>query len=201
MACVVVLADDSPAEALAPAEDRLDRAGVHAFWHLHGGVYLALLAGPLPAEEDLVEIFAAADAGRVGLGRSTGGVAGFATAFQLATRAAETLPRHVRGVVPVSGALPEVLLAGSPQMVPLLLAEALGPLLAQPDPQGRTLLDTLAALLRHDGSPTHAAEALLPPQHRDLPAATDRALTHRALSDPRDKLLLTLAMLARGSGE
>ncbi|GAA0976505.1 helix-turn-helix domain-containing protein [Nocardioides aquaticus] len=202
VACVVVLSDDSPADALAPAEDRLDRAGVHAFWHLRGGVYLGLLAGPLPTEEDLVEIFAAAGAGRVGLGRCAGGVAGFATAFQLATRAAETLPRQARGVVPVSGALPEVLLAGSPQMVPLLLAEALGPLLAQPDPQGRTLLDTLAALLRHDGSPTHAAEELY--CHRNTVIYRLRQiedLTGRTLADPRDKLLLTLAMIARGAGE
>ena len=191
VACVVVLAEDSPADALVPVEDRLDRLGVHAFWHLRGGLYLGLLAGPLPAEGDLVEVFEAAAAGRVGLGRCAGGIAGFATAFQLATRAAETLPRHARGVVPVSGALPEV-----------LLAEALGPLLGQPDPQRRTLLDTLAALLRHDGSPTHAAEELY--CHRNTVIYRLRQiedLTGRNLADPRDKLLLSLAMIARRSGQ
>ncbi len=198
VACVVVLAEDPPADALVPVEDRLDRLGVRAFWHLRGGVFLGLLAGPLPTEPELAEVLAAAEAGRVGLARCVGGVAGFATAFQLASRAAETLPRDARGVVPVSGALPEVLLAGSPQVVPLLLAETLGPLLAQPDPQRRTLLETLAALLRHDGSPTHAAEDLY--CHRNTVIYRLRqieTLTGRTLADPRDKLLLSLALLAQ----
>lgn len=202
VACVVVLSDDSPADALVPVEDRLDRLGVLAFWHLRGGVYLGLLAGPLPDETGLAEIFAVAEAGRVGVGRSAGGMAGFATAFQLATRAAETLPRDARGVVPVSERLPEVLLAGSPQMVPLLLAQTLGPLLGQPEPQGRTLLETLAALLRHDGSPTHAAVDLY--CHRNTVIYRMRQieeLTGRSLTDPRDKLLLSLAMIARGAGD
>lgn len=202
VACVVVLAEDPPADALVPVEDRLDRLGVHAFWHLHGGVYLGLLAGPLPTETELAEVFAAAEAGRVGLARCVGGVAGFATAFQLASRAAETLPRHARGAVPVSGALPEVLLAGSPQVLPLLLAETLGPLLAQPDPQRRTLLDTLAALLRHDGSPTHAAQDLYCHRNTVIYRLHQiEALTGRDLADPRDKLLLSLAVLARRAGD
>ncbi len=204
VACVVVLGDESPMDALAPAEDRLDRLGVKAFWHLRGGVYLGLLGGPLPDEAGLVEIFGAGLAGgggapgRVGLALCAEGVAGFATAFQLATRAAETLPRHERGVVTVGDRLPEVLLAGSPQMLPLLLAETLGPLEALPGHQSRTLLDTLAALLRHDGSPTHAAADLY--CHRNTVIYRQRQieeLTGRRLTDARDKLLLSLAMIAR----
>ncbi len=200
VACVVVLAEDSPLDSLLPVEDRLDRLGVRAFWHLRGGVYLGLLAGPLPDEHGLVALFEHTAAGRIGVGLCADGVAGLATAFQLAVRAAETLPRHQRGVVSVTERLPEVLLAGSPQVMPLLLAETLGPLLAQPEPQSRTLLDTLAALLRHDGSPTHAAEDLY--CHRNTVIYRLRQieeLTGRTLTEPRDKLLLSLAMLARPS--
>ena len=204
VACVVVLGDDTPMDALAPAEDRLDRLGVKAFWHLRGGVYLGLLGGPLPDEPGLVDIFASGPAGgagapgRIGLALCPDGVAGFATAFQLASRAAETLARHERGVVTVGDRLPEVLLAGSPQMLPLLLAETLGPLESLPDHQSRTLLDTLAALLRHDGSPTHAAADLY--CHRNTVIYRQRQieeLTGRRLTDARDKLLLSLAMIAR----
>ncbi len=101
-------------------------------------------------------------------------------------------------MVTVGDRLPEVLLAGSPQMLPLLLAETLGPLESLPDHQSRTLLDTLAALLRHDGSPTHAAEDLY--CHRNTVIYRLRQieeLTGRRLTDARDKLLLSLAMIAR----
>jgi len=198
VACVVVLSDEPTVDALGPAEDGLDQCGVRAFWHLRGGVHLGLLAGPLPGEDELVSLFEAGRPGRVGLALCPEGMAGFAAAFQLATRAAESLPPHEHGVVSVGERLPEVLLAGSPQLVPLLMSQTLGPLLAQPDAQSRTLLDTLAALLRHDGSPTHAAEELY--CHRNTVIYRMRQiedLTGRSLSDPRDKLLLGLAVLAR----
>lgn len=201
VACVVVLSHESPGDSLTVAEDRLDRLGVRAYWHLRGGVYLGLLAGPLPSEAELVEIFETAPVGRIGVGRCPDGIAGFATAFQLATRAAETLPRHEHGVVAIGDRLPEVLLAGSPQVMPLLMAQTLAPLEALPEAQGRTLIETLAALLRHDGSPTHAAEDLY--CHRNTVIYRLRQieeLTGRSLTDPRDKLLLSLAMMARRSG-
>ncbi|WP_435743328.1 PucR family transcriptional regulator [Nocardioides sp. SYSU DS0663] len=198
VACVVALYDESP-DTLGPAEDRLDRLGVVARWHVRSGAYFGLLAGPLPDESGLVELFAPYSGGRMGVASCPEGIAGFATAFQLATRAAETLPRGGRGVVGVSDRLPEVLLAGSPQVAPLLVAQTLGPLLAQPEAQSRTLVDTLAALLRHDGSPTHAAEELY--CHRNTVIYRLKQieqLTGRSLSDPRDKLLLELALMARG---
>jgi hypothetical protein len=49
---------------------------------------------------------------------------------------------------PRSDRLPEVLLAGSPQVALLLVAETLGPIPAQPAAQAATLMETLAALLR-----------------------------------------------------
>jgi hypothetical protein len=202
VACVVVLYDGSdPGDALAPAEDRLDRLGIPARWHVRSGTYYALLSGDLPDERGLVELFAAHAAGRMGVASSPDGIAGFPTAFQLATRAAETLARGERRVVSVTERLPEVLVAGSPQVAPLLLAETLGPLLALPEAQAAVLMDTLAALLRHDGSPTHAAAELF--CHRNTVIYRLRQieqLTGRTLADPRDKMLLGLALLAKGRG-
>ncbi|WP_121256775.1 PucR family transcriptional regulator [Nocardioides ferulae] len=198
IACVVSLHDGPLDDALGPVEDRLDRLGVTARWHVRAGVYFGLLAGPLPDEQGLVELFVPHAPGRMGVA-SADGLAGFATAFQLASRAADTLPRGARDVVAVSERLPEVLLAGSPQVAPLLLAQTLGPVLAQPGPQAHTLLDTLAALLRHDGSPTHAAAELY--CHRNTVIYRMKQieqLTGRSLADPRDKLLLGLALLAVG---
>ena len=199
IACVVALHDGSLDDALAPAEDRLDRLGIQARWHVRAGAYFGLLSGALPDEPGLVALFAPDAPGRMGVATSRDGIAGFALAFQLATRAAETLQRGEQRVVSVGERLPEVLLAGSPQVAPLLLEETLGPVLNQPEPQASTLLETLAALLRHDGSPTHAAEELY--CHRNTVIYRMKQieqLTGRSLTDPRDKLLLELALMVRG---
>lgn len=197
VACVVSLYDGPLGDALTPAEDRLDRLGIRARWHVRAGVYYGLLSGDLPDESGLVELFGPFAPGRMGVARSTAGVAGFAAAYQLAFRAAETLTRGERRVVSVSDRLPEVLLAGSPQVGPLLVAQTLGPLLALPDAQSSTLMETLAALLHHDGSPTHAAEELY--CHRNTVIYRLKQieqLTGCSLTDPRDKMLLGLALMA-----
>jgi hypothetical protein len=199
VACVVSLYDGALGDALTPAEDRLDRLGVRARWHVRSGAYYGLLSGDLPDESGLAELFAPFVPGRMGVARSSDGIAGFAAAYQLARRAAETLARGERRVVPVSDRLPEVLLAGSPQVGPLLVSETLGPILAMPEAQSTTLMETLAALLRHDGSPTHAAEELF--CHRNTVIYRLKQIeqfTGRSLTDPRDKMLLGLALMAHG---
>ncbi|MCW2760948.1 MAG: pucR 1 [Marmoricola sp.] len=197
IACVVALYDGALDEPLTPAEDRLERLGVTSFWHVRAGVYFGLLAGPLLEEPGLVELFTPHATGRVGVATSPEGIAGFATAFQLATRAAETLARGQRRAVSVTERLPEVLLAGSPQIGPLLMARTVGPLLAQPEAHAQTLLDTLAAVLRHDGSAKHAAEELF--CHRNTVIYRMKQieqLTGRGLTDPRDKLMLQLGLMS-----
>ena len=74
----------------SPAEDRLERLGIGSFWHVRAGVYFGLLAGPLLDEPGLVDLFTPHATGRVAVAASPEGIAGFATAFQLAARAAET---------------------------------------------------------------------------------------------------------------
>ena len=201
VACVVVLDEADVSDGLGATEDRLDRQGVATYWQLHGGVYFGLLAGDVPDESALAELFSAHAPGRIGVAASPDGIAGFATAHLLATRAAETLPRGERRAVSVRDRLPEVLLQGSPQVTPLLIAQTLGPLLGQPEAQRETLLQTLAALLRHDGSPTHAAEELF--CHRNTVIYRLKqieSLTGRSLTEPRDKMLLGLALVADGRG-
>lgn len=198
VACVVALLDDTSNDDFGLVEDRLDRINVQARWHVRSGTYLGLLWGDVPDEAGLVAFFSTSPPGRVGVALSAGGVAGFASAHLVATRAAETLPAGTRQAVAVTDRLPQVLLAGSPQ-VAVLLADTLGALHTLPAAQADTLLHTLAALLRHDGSPTHAAEELF--CHRNTVIYRMKQieqLTGRSLTDPGDKLLLGLAMLATG---
>ncbi len=198
VACVVALYDGSLEEPFVAPEDRLERLGIVSVWHVRAGISFGLLAGrPLPSEPALVDLLGEGALGRAALALSPDGLTGFPTAYQLATRAAQTLDPGTRQLVSVADRIPEVLMAGSPEVLPLLLRQTVQPLLAQPGAQARTLMDTLLALLRHDGSPTHAAEDLF--CHRNTVIYRLRQIedtTGRSLSDPRDKLLLTLGAMA-----
>ncbi|GAB3019058.1 hypothetical protein GCM10011376_39430 [Nocardioides flavus (ex Wang et al. 2016)] len=209
VACVVVLpggavgpggAGVEGADLVGPVEDRLDRQGLVSHWHVRSGVAYGLVSGTLPDEALLVALLAPVADGRVAVAGSAGGIAGFGTAFHLALRAAETLSYGERGVVGVTDRLPEVLLAGDSHVTPLLVAEAFGELLEHP--QAETLVTTLRALLAHDGSPTHAAAELF--CHRNTVIYRMKQierLTGRSLADPRDKVLLWLAVTARAAAE
>lgn len=200
IACVVAPYDGSLDEPLLPSgSDRLERLGITSHWHVRGGLYFGLLAGALPPDAELAQALVPHATGRVGLARSPEGVGGFATAFQLAARAADTVPRGRRCVVAVGERLPEVLLAGSPEVAALLVQETVAPILAQPPHVAETLRQTLAALLEHDGSAKHAAEALYCHRNTVIYRAKQiEELTGRSLADPRDKLLLTLGLTAAG---
>lgn len=199
VACVVAPYDGSLDEPLVPPSERLGRHGITSHWHVRAGVSFGVLAGELPDDDELVRLLTPHALGRVGVARSHDGVAGFATAFTLASRAAVTVPREGRQVVAVSQRLPEVLLADSPEVTALLVQETVAPLLAQPPHVAEVLMETLAALLDHNGSAKHAAEALF--CHRNTVIYRARQieeLTGRRLADPRDKLLLTLGVLSAG---
>lgn len=197
IACLVAPFDGSLDEPLRSPEDRLERAGVVSHWHVRGGIYFGLLAHRTTDRAGLLALLEPMVAGRVGLAPSPEGMAGFATAYRLATRAADTVPAGAREIAPVFDRLPEVLVSGNPEVSVLLVQETLGPVLALPERQADTLLDTLAALLASDGSPTHAAEQLF--CHRNTVIYRLKQieqLTGRRLADPRDKLLLNLATMA-----
>lgn len=199
--CVVAPFSDPLDEPLRAPEDRLERAGVVSHWHVRGGYYFGLVSRGGLTVRDVCEQLAPCVAGRVGVAVCADGLAGFATGYQLAGRAAESLPRGSHRLVTLSDRLPEVLLAGSPEVVPVLVAETVGPILGQPPQLADTLLETLAALLAHDGSPTHAAQALY--CHRNTVIYRMKqieAITGRCLADAHDKFELTLGLLATGRG-
>ena len=199
LACVVAHFDGSLDEPLRAPEDRLERAGVFSYWHVRGGAFFGLVPTSELTLPELVQLLEPAVVGRVGVALSAEGISGFATAYQLAGRVAETLPRGSHQMVSVTDRLPEVLLGGSPEVTSLLVSETLGALLAQPPQQADLLLETLEALLAHNASPTHAAEQLF--CHRNTVIYRMKqieSLTGRSLQDPRDKLLLSLGLLATG---
>jgi PucR C-terminal helix-turn-helix domain/GGDEF-like domain len=197
--CVVAPFTDPLDEPLRAPEDRLERAGLSSHWHVRGGNFFGLIPRGNLTVRQLAAALEPCVAGRVGLAPCVDGLAGFATAYQLASRTAESLPRGTQRVVPLTDRLPEVLLAGSPEVLAVLVSETVGPLLQQPAPLSQTLLDTLAALLAHDGSPTHAAEALY--CHRNTVIYRMKqieSLTGRVLQRPKDKFEMTLGLLATG---
>jgi DNA-binding PucR family transcriptional regulator len=90
-----------------------------------------------------------------------------------------------------------VLLAASPEVTALLVQETVAPILAQPPHAADVLIQTLGALLDHNGSAKHAAESLY--CHRNTVIYRARQieeLTGRDLGDARDRMLLGLGLLA-----
>ncbi|GGF52891.1 hypothetical protein GCM10011519_28560 [Marmoricola endophyticus] len=195
VACVVAPYDGDPNPPVT-AEHRLAREGVVAHWHVRGELYFGLVAHRgTPA--DLAALLEPHATGRVGVAESVKGIRGFAVAFALAARTAQSLPRGQARVALATERLPELLLAASPEVTGLVVAESVGPLLAMPAPQSEVLLTTLGAVLGCDGSPTRAAAQLF--CHRNTVIYRIKQieeLTGRSLTDPGDKLLLTLGLLA-----
>lgn len=199
LVCVVAPVDDPASEPLNAADDRLARSGIASHWHVRTGTHFGVVAPGARRLRQLVELLEPAVTGRVGLAPSPDGPAGFALAYHLAARAACTFPEGERGITTLEDRLPEMLVTGSPEIVPCLQRESVGPLLALPQPQRDLLVDTLVALLANDGSPTHAARMLYCHRNTVLYRLHRiESLTRRSLNDPRDKLLLSLGVLSTG---
>lgn len=200
LVCVVAPFNDPLDEPLRAPDDRLERAGITSHWHVRGGNYFGLVSREGLTVAEVAEQLQPCVAGRVGLA-SCDGLAGFARAYLLASRTAESLPRGTQRLVALADRLPEVLLAGSPEVVPVLVEQTVGPLLGQPPQLAENLLETLAALLANDGSPTHAAQTLY--CHRNTVIYRMKqieSITGRSLQNAQDKFELTLGLLATGRG-
>ncbi len=200
MACVIAAFDGNRDSPLRNPDDRLERCDLLSFWHVRGDHHFGLVPlGSRPLAEavaDLVEQLACCNSGRVGIATADD-LSGFGTAFQLATHTVETIPRGRTDIAVVDDRLPQVLLTASPAVSALLVRRTLGPILAQPTHQSEVLLATLRALIAHGGSPTHAAEDLI--CHRNTVIYRIKQiqdLTGRSISEPRDRLLLALALMA-----
>jgi PucR C-terminal helix-turn-helix domain/GGDEF-like domain len=192
--CVVAPVDPS-GDALRGPQEALAAAGVASAWFLRPRDEVGVAALGHRAPQIALDALRPCAAGRVGVSPVVDGLAALDTGYRLAHTAARTL--DAPGLAVLDERLPEALLADSPELAPRVLRAGLGGLLDLPPADRDTLLRTLEQLLAAGGSPTHAATALF--CHRNTVIYRMRrieAITGRSIADPRDRLLLTLGLLA-----
>jgi hypothetical protein len=196
LAAVVALPGPDGVPALdAPTAELLKR-GVRSVWGSRHGAQVGIVAlGALDGCEVMAWLRAMAS-GPVGVSPVVDGAAAAGSASRLAETAARTLPADSTRVVTIDERLPEALLSNSPEISSRLVGQSLGGLLDLPGDEREVLLDTLAAFLASDGSPTRAADELY--CHRNTVMHRLRrieSVTGRKLTDPRSRLLWQLALL------
>jgi hypothetical protein len=199
---VVALPAESGEPGLEGVGPELLRHGVRSVWGMRSGAQVGLIAlGSLGAAEIRARL-EALTTGPVGVSSPVDGAGAVSSAYRLAETAARTLPRTTRRVVTIDERLPEALLSNSPEISSRLVGQTLGGLLALPADEREVLLDTLAAFLASDGSPTRAADELY--CHRNTVMHRLRRIeqvTGRKVADPRARLQWQLALLGAQHGE
>ena len=201
MAVVALPGPDGRPGLQTPAETLLKR-GLRSVWgtRSEAQVGVVVLGASLPA--DLLALLRSAAHGPVGVSDVVDGAAAAGVAYRLAETAVRTLPAGASRVVSIDERLPEALLSNSPEISSRLVGQSLGGLLELPQDEREVLLDTLAAFLATDGSPTRAADALY--CHRNTVMHRLRrieSVTGRKLTDPRSRLLWQLALLGTEHGQ
>ena len=180
----------------APGATLLKR-GVRSVWGTRSGAQVGVVALGALAVADVLPWLRGATTGPVGVSAVVEGAAAAGTAYRMAETAARTLPAGDRRVVTIDERLPEALLSNSPEISSRLVGQSLGGLLQLPEEERSVLLDTLAAFLASDGSPTRAADELY--CHRNTVMHRLRrieAVTGRKVTDARSRLLWQLALLS-----
>jgi hypothetical protein len=193
--CIVAPVDPSGEDALRGAQETLAAVGVASAWFLRPRDEVGVAALGNRSPQVTLDALRPCAAGRVGVSPVVDGLGALDTGYRLAHTAARTLAAP--GLAVLDERLPEALLADSPELAPRVVRAGLGGLLDLPPADRDTLLQTLQELLAAGGSPTHAAAALF--CHRNTVIYRMRrieAATGRSLGDPRDRLLLTLGVLA-----
>ncbi|WNV76074.1 CdaR family transcriptional regulator [Geodermatophilus sp. DSM 44513] len=178
----------------------LARRGVRSVWGSRSGAQVGvILTGARPRAE-VLDWLAALATGPVGVSDVVEGASAAAGAYRLAETAARTLPSGDCRVVTIDDRLPEALLTNSPEISSRLVDRSLGQVLELPPDEREVLLDTLAAFLAADGSPTRAADGLY--CHRNTVMHRLRrieALTGHEVTDPRARLMWQLALLGQAA--
>jgi hypothetical protein len=196
LAAVVALPGPDGVPALDGPTAELLKRGVRSVWGSRHGAQVGIVAlGALDGCEVMAWLRAMAS-GPVGVSPVVDGAAAAGSAYRLAETAARTLPADSTRVVTIDERLPEALLSNSPEISSRLVGQSLGGLLDLPGDEREVLLDTLAAFLASDGSPTRAADELY--CHRNTVMHRLRrieSVTGRKLTDPRSRLLWQLALL------
>ncbi|TFV61667.1 PucR family transcriptional regulator [Geodermatophilus sp. DF01-2] len=197
---VVAPSDSSGEPTLADPGPGLARRGVRSVWGTRSGAQVGVLMLGVRRTTDVLTWLSAMATGPVGVSDVVEGAAAAAGAYRLAETAARTLPSGDRRVVTIDDRLPEALLSNSPEISSRLVDRSLGRLLELPEDEQVVLLDTLAAFLAADGSPTRAADELY--CHRNTVMHRLRrieSVTGHKVTDPRARLLWQLALLGAGT--
>jgi hypothetical protein len=197
--CVVAPVEPSGEDPLRSPQETLSAHGIVSSWFLRPRDEVGVVAlGARPHEVALDALRPCAE-GRVGVSPVVDGLGAIDAGYRMAHTAARTLSGP--GLAVLDERLPEALLVDSPELLPRVVQTALGRLLELPVDDRDMLLETLQELLAHGGSPTHAAAALF--CHRNTVIYRMRriqAATGRSIGDPRDRLLLTLGVMAARMG-
>jgi hypothetical protein len=193
--CVVAPVDPSGDDPLRGPQETLAAHGIGSAWFLRPHDEVGLVALGARSARAVLDVLTPCAVGRVGVSPVVDGLAAVDAGYRMAHTAARTLAGP--GLAALDERLPEALLVDSPELLPRVVHSALGGLLELPAADRDTLLETLEQLLACGGSPTHAAAALF--CHRNTVIYRMRrieAATGRSIADPRDRLLLTLGVLA-----
>lgn len=186
-----------PLSSASLARERLQNAGYHAHWWMHGEYAVGIASGSSQDWSGVRHVMERSVRGRVGTAACREGLTGVVAAYHHALTAATNLPRSSSGVADITERLPEGLLAGSPELTAILVEETIAPLLRLTGATRQALLETLGAAVRHGGSASGAAEDLV--CHRNTVLYRMKRieeLTGYSFDAPRDRLLLTLASIA-----
>jgi hypothetical protein len=198
---VVALPGEGGRSPLEGVGAELLRHGARSVWGTRSGAQVGLIALGNLGPAEIRGRLEALTTGPVGVSAPVDGAGAVSSAYRLAETAARTLPRTTRRVVTIDERLPEALLSNSPEISSRLVGQTLGGLLALPAEEREVLLDTLAAFLASDGSPTRAADELY--CHRNTVMHRLRRIeqvTGRKVADPRARLQWQLALLGAQHG-
>ncbi|MCF6508495.1 PucR family transcriptional regulator [Blastococcus sp. MG754426] len=201
MAVVGLPGSDGAPALRSPGESLLKR-GVRSVWGVRGDAQVGLVGLGATRPGDLLALLRGSAHGPVGVSDVVDGAPAVGTAYRLAETAVRTLPAGESRVASIDDRLPEALLSNSPEISSRLVGQSLGGLLELPEEERSVLLDTLAAFLATDGSPTRAADALY--CHRNTVMHRLRrieSVTGRKVTDPRSRLLWQLALLGTEHGQ
>ncbi|HEY4630561.1 MAG TPA: helix-turn-helix domain-containing protein [Blastococcus sp.] len=193
---VVALPDPERGPAFDAPTAALLKRGIRSVWGDRNGAQVGIVALGSMSGFEIMDWLRAMAAGPVGVSAVVEGAAAAGSAYRLAEAAARTLPSGSACVAAIDERLPEALLTNSPEISSRLVGQSLGGLLELPGDEREVLLDTLAAFLASDGSPTRAADELY--CHRNTVMHWLRrieSVTGRKVTDSRSRLLWQLALL------
>lgn len=187
------------APSTSPPRSPRDSLAVHGFrseWRLRGDREIGLVQlGSAPVER-LADRLPSVLSGPAALSPRAVGPREVVTAYRMAELALSTIPVGRQMIATLDDRLPEAMLAASPLVADRITSCALGELRDQDTERREQLLETLASWFRHNRSSGDVGAELHCHRNTVLHRlGRIEQLTGRRLDDPRDELLLRLALL------